>query len=165
MQIGTIALPVALALAARIAFAAAAGEPEPTPARRPFLWGPCAAEVQKFCKDVEPGAGRIRACLQSHEAELSKACQAHLKRPPAARMGRPGQAPMRACAPDIQKLCKGVQPGGGRIVQCLREHESELSQACKAVVTARAAGAGAAPAAPARAAAPPGGQKTPPAQP
>jgi hypothetical protein len=28
-----------------------------------------------------------------------------------------------ACAEDAQKLCAGVQPGGGRIVACLREHK------------------------------------------
>src|SRR5260370_29481549 len=29
-----------------------------------------------------------------------------------------------ACAQDAQKLCAGVQPGGGRIVACLKEHKT-----------------------------------------
>src|SRR5580692_1857520 len=36
-----------------------------------------------------------------------------------------------ACAGDAQKLCAGVQPGGGRIVACLKEHKDELSDQCK----------------------------------
>src|SRR6202165_1712495 len=36
-----------------------------------------------------------------------------------------------ACAEDAQKLCAGVQPGGGRIVACLREHKDSLSDRCK----------------------------------
>lgn len=40
------------------------------------------------------------------------------------------------CAPDIQKLCAGVERGGGRIIKCLREHEAELSDACKARIAA-----------------------------
>jgi hypothetical protein len=36
-----------------------------------------------------------------------------------------------ACAADVQKLCPGVQPGGGRIMQCLSEHKSEISESCK----------------------------------
>src|SRR3984893_2319230 len=36
-----------------------------------------------------------------------------------------------ACAEDAQKLWAGVQPGGGRIVACLREHKDSLSDRCK----------------------------------
>ena len=36
-----------------------------------------------------------------------------------------------ACAEDAQKLCPGVQPGGGRIVACLKEHKDSLSDRCK----------------------------------
>jgi hypothetical protein len=38
------------------------------------------------------------------------------------------------CRPDAQKLCHGVQPGGGRIVACLKQHESELSPQCQKFV-------------------------------
>jgi len=36
-----------------------------------------------------------------------------------------------ACAEDAQKVCAGVQPGGGRIVACLKEHKDSLSDRCK----------------------------------
>ena len=36
-----------------------------------------------------------------------------------------------ACAEDISKFCKDVKPGGGRTAKCLKEHENELSGACK----------------------------------
>jgi len=36
-----------------------------------------------------------------------------------------------ACAEDAQKFCAGVQPGGGRIVACLKEHADSLSDRCK----------------------------------
>jgi hypothetical protein len=35
------------------------------------------------------------------------------------------------CAEDIAKFCKDVQAGGGRIAQCLKEHQNELSPECK----------------------------------
>jgi hypothetical protein len=42
-----------------------------------------------------------------------------------------------ACATDIQNLCAGVQPGGGRILACLKEHKDKVSDGCrKAVVKA-----------------------------
>ena len=36
-----------------------------------------------------------------------------------------------ACAEDAQKFCATVQPGGGRIVACLKEHKDSLSDRCK----------------------------------
>lgn len=43
-----------------------------------------------------------------------------------------------ACEADVAKLCAGVQPGGGRIQQCLARHKSEVSDGCKqAIMTAR----------------------------
>ena len=46
--------------------------------------------------------------------------------------GQPSLTAIRAaCADDAQKLCAGVQPGGGRIVACLKEHKDSLSDSCK----------------------------------
>jgi len=39
-----------------------------------------------------------------------------------------------ACQTDVQKLCAGVQPGGGRIVACLKEHKDEVSDSCKQAI-------------------------------
>src|SRR5450631_1323847 len=36
-----------------------------------------------------------------------------------------------ACADDAQRLCAGVQPGGGRVVACLKEHKDSLSDQCR----------------------------------
>ena len=33
----------------------------------------------------------------------------------------------QACAADYQQFCPGVQPGGGRILQCMRQHADQLS--------------------------------------
>jgi hypothetical protein len=39
-----------------------------------------------------------------------------------------------ACGGDVRSLCGGVQPGGGRIVQCLATKSASLSPACKEVL-------------------------------
>ena len=45
---------------------------------------------------------------------------------------QPSMAAIRsACTEDAQKLCAGVQPGGGRIVACLKEHKDSLSDPCR----------------------------------
>ncbi len=35
------------------------------------------------------------------------------------------------CGEDIKKVCAGVKPGEGRIIQCMRQNEDKLSQACR----------------------------------
>ncbi len=62
LMLVTLASGFALALAAP-AFSAEKGK------------GPCAADTEKFCKDVKPGEGRVKACLQEHEKDLSQACR------------------------------------------------------------------------------------------
>jgi Cysteine rich repeat len=44
-----------------------------------------------------------------------------------------------ACKADVDKLCSGMQPGGGRIVGCLKQNEAKVSAPCKdAMAMARA---------------------------
>jgi hypothetical protein len=42
-----------------------------------------------------------------------------------------------ACKTDVQSLCGAVQPGGGRIRDCMRQHRTELSAACKVAIADR----------------------------
>jgi hypothetical protein len=89
--------------------------------------GVCKADVEQFCKDVKPGQGRIWSCLKSHDAELSQACKDRMDQ-----MREKGKAFGMACREDAKKFCKDVRPGQGRIVSCLKNHQGDLSESCKA---------------------------------
>jgi hypothetical protein len=39
-----------------------------------------------------------------------------------------------ACLTDAKKLCPGVQPGGGKIRECLKTNVKDLSDSCKDVL-------------------------------
>jgi len=41
-----------------------------------------------------------------------------------------------ACMSDYEKDCKGVTPGGGRIIACLAKESDKLAPACKKVLAA-----------------------------
>jgi hypothetical protein len=41
------------------------------------------------------------------------------------------------CGQELQRFCNGVQPGEGRLVQCLSSHRSELSSECISRLTVR----------------------------
>jgi hypothetical protein len=41
-----------------------------------------------------------------------------------------GQGEEMPCQKEIQTYCAAVQPGGGRILECLKQHEASLSPVC-----------------------------------
>ena len=89
--------------------------------------GACKADAEKFCKDIKPGKGRVWSCLKSNEAALSQVCKDHM-----AQKRENAKQFMTACKPDMKKFCKNIPRGKGRIVSCLKSHEAELSDGCKA---------------------------------
>jgi hypothetical protein len=78
-----ISLLVLSALALSATAALAADPPQSTGSR-----GACKADAATLCPGVQPGGGRITACLKQNEAKVSSACKdamakAHDKKAPA----------------------------------------------------------------------------------
>jgi hypothetical protein len=47
-------------------------------------------------------------------------------------------AVVKICKADVQRTCAGVEPGGGRIQACMKDHFTEYSDGCKqAIITAK----------------------------
>jgi hypothetical protein len=92
---------------------------------------PCRADIEKFCKGVKPGQGRITNCLKQHESELSKECTAY-RTDKGKEQKKNVDAVRQACDKDVERFCKGVPPGQGRIAKCLKDHTAQLSPECKA---------------------------------
>ena len=98
----------------------------------------CRAEAEKLCPGLKPGEG-LGKCVDEHASELSAACQEHHKQMKARHSEKKEQRQearaevKEACATDQEKLCKGLEPGKG-LFKCMKEHESELSEGCKAAI-------------------------------
>ena len=97
----------------------------------------CDSELTQYCTDVTPGEGRLLACLFAHEDKLSGQCEFALY-DAAARLERAINTiayVAAECRADLQTHCAGVQVGEGRVAQCLKDHESELSPGCDQALT------------------------------
>jgi Cysteine rich repeat len=42
-----------------------------------------------------------------------------------------------ACMSDVKAMCGSIQPGGGRIRDCMKDHRAQLSVACKSAIADR----------------------------
>ncbi len=87
----------------------------------------CRADVAKLCAGISPGEGRIRMCLRENAAMLSPECKSKIERA----RERVGQV-SRACAKDAKTYCRDVEKGGGRVLRCLKGHETLLTKECRA---------------------------------
>lgn len=42
---------------------------------------------------------------------------------------------IRVCKADIQQFCKGIEYGGGRVAQCLQQHQASVKPDCRTALT------------------------------
>lgn len=89
----------------------------------------CKADVEKYCSDAEAGKKGVGKCLRENKEKLSEGCRESLAEM-RKRMAKehPGAA---ACRGDVEKFCKDVKPGEGRIIECLKSNDAQLSEGCK----------------------------------
>eukprot|EP00271_Cylindrocystis_brebissonii_P000507 TRINITY_DN1061_c0_g3_i1.p1 TRINITY_DN1061_c0_g3~~TRINITY_DN1061_c0_g3_i1.p1 ORF type:complete len:958 (-),score=202.65 TRINITY_DN1061_c0_g3_i1:1362-4235(-) len=99
----------------------------------------CAEDVKKFCDDdfLYPEPGNILACLREVnqvDTTVTEACKAEIFRAEkdAAEDFLLDPQLNELCSAEAGKFCSGVQPGEGRIQDCLREHRQKLGWDCQA---------------------------------
>ncbi|MBX3327546.1 MAG: cysteine rich repeat-containing protein [Nitrospira sp.] len=87
----------------------------------------CDAQVEQLCPDSLPGEEK-RRCVMQRLRQLDQPCQRIARQ----RMVRwkAVDGYRLACAGDVKRLCLAVDPGEGRILACLQEHEQDISEAC-----------------------------------
>lgn len=87
----------------------------------------CEAEVQQVCPDSLSEEGR-RQCMRQRMKQFAPACQPILRQ----RLVRWKEADhfRVACAEDARRLCREVEPGEGRLLQCLQERTQDVSEGC-----------------------------------
>jgi len=92
----------------------------------------CRADVQKYCRGVELGGGRLKSCLDAHQNVVSARCQ-QTRSEVYTSIGRRIAAQRNigdVCSAEINRLC-GVAPVDNNLVICLLSvSPSAISPAC-----------------------------------
>ena len=76
MHLKTYGFALALAVLPMTALAQTATPPKATPEMREKMRAACAADVQKFCANIDRVKGAMRSCLEAHDKQLSDGCKA-----------------------------------------------------------------------------------------
>ncbi len=108
----------------------------PITASAQSIFASCEDDLAKFCSAVNPGHGRLGACLYAHEDQVSPSCDAAIveiadlidilfERLRYAK---------QQCGADIAKLCGETEIGQGRLFSCLYEQKAALSAECLEVI-------------------------------
>jgi hypothetical protein len=93
----------------------------------------CKQELKTYCMNVTPGEGRGLACLYAYSDKLSAQCEYALY-DAAAQLERAVQTLSylaNECGDDLDKYCANIQPGQGRLLDCLGKNDAKVSKRCK----------------------------------
>jgi hypothetical protein len=93
----------------------------------------CEKELKMYCTQVTPGEGRVLACLYSFWDKLSNQCDNALY-DAAAQLQRAISALSYVnseCWDDLKNYCANIQPGEGRLLQCIEKNDAKISRRCK----------------------------------
>jgi len=91
--------------------------------------GDCKADMAKLCPDATEGQ-QATNCLKENVQDLSAGCKENIEMLIGAL-----QSFGEACGADVQSLCADVNPGGGRILKCLKENQASVSAVCIGFLT------------------------------
>jgi hypothetical protein len=97
----------------------------------------CGKDIQTYCKGVNLGNNRIRNCLTANDAKVSAQCKSGYANAYAMLEKRAmAQASvLKICDRDISRVCSGVQPGDGNILDCILRAQRTVSAQCNQAVT------------------------------
>jgi hypothetical protein len=99
----------AMAAVLLLSLAPALAQPQPQPQSQPPV-----PQQQQQPQTPSGGAGAFGPAKPSPELRQAR------------------RAMRKACVQDVRTLCAGSEPGGVKVLMCLRSHKDQVSDACKA---------------------------------
>jgi outer membrane protein OmpA-like peptidoglycan-associated protein len=95
----------------------------------------CKSDIAKYCKRVPLGGGRLGSCLAQNN-KVSAGCKTTIAALKTMVIKRADArvAVMKVCDADIKRLCAGIAPGDGNLLQCFFDTRRNASAQCRQTV-------------------------------
>ena len=108
----------------------------PFTANAQSIFASCEDDISKYCSAVNPGNGRLGACLYAHEDQVSPSCDTAIVEIADLIdiLFEQLRYAKQQCGADIAKLCGETELGQGRLFSCLHEQKAALSAECLEVI-------------------------------
>ena len=90
----------------------------------------CRDDINEFCGNVTPGAGRLAMCMRAFGDQFDRRCQSVLERV-SSRIERSAQRVTETCWNEVRELCGDSD----RVGQCVAQKKASLSPPCQTIVT------------------------------
>jgi outer membrane protein OmpA-like peptidoglycan-associated protein len=96
----------------------------------------CGQDIDKYCKKVALGGGRVQQCLDQNQADVSASCKSSVSalRTLLQVRATARSSVARICDVDIRRLCAGVQQGDGNLMECFYKAKRNVSPQCQRAV-------------------------------
>src|SRR5262249_18539186 len=94
----------------------------------------CRADIQKLCKNVNLGGGRMLQCLESKGASPTCGASITAVQVLVAKRAEARALIPRVCEADIRRVCAGVQAGDGNLMECFYKAKRNISPQCQQAV-------------------------------
>ena len=102
-----------------------------------ILSSSCGKDINAYCRNVNLGGGRMKACLAQNSAKVSGQCKADFARVEAMVQKRADArvAVLKICDADARRFCGMVQKGDGQILDCMLTAQKGVSAKCNQAIT------------------------------
>ncbi len=96
----------------------------------------CETDIRNYCSQVTPGNGRLLHCMAAHEDKISGRCHYAFYQAASIleQLATATAYVASQCAADIETYCSDVRMGEGRVLACLTENKSDVSDTCNQAI-------------------------------
>jgi hypothetical protein len=102
-----------------------------------ILLDSCGSDIERYCRNVNLGSGRLKNCLATNQARVSAQCKSDYVRvfDGVQKRALARVSVLKICDADARRLCGMVQKGDGQVLECMLTASRGVSPRCSQAIT------------------------------